>query len=81
MALSATDTFLIQAGSETSHAEKVRNAIVHPEVMEWLSSPYRKYMIWTFAKRLVGKRGKWVSRISMIRKTDSGLESVPFQLS
>lgn len=50
VALIGQDTLGIQAGPKQHHAEKVTNALIHPDVKLWLSSPYRSYIVLTWGK-------------------------------
>lgn len=81
IALTVVDTILVQAGVTSDHSGKVRHAINLPEVAQWLTSPTRKFWVMTWSKKLVGKRGRWVPRVSIIQPSPNGLEALPFQLA
>lgn len=80
IALVGPDTINIQAGVTSDHKGKVDKALAHPEVRQWVSSPHRKFHVWTWRKELVGKRGRWIPKVSAITLEYGKMISRPFTL-
>jgi hypothetical protein len=87
-ALTATEIIGVQAGASSMHAAKVKHAIAHPEVRQWLQAPTRLFWVMTWQKRPhflpSGKRAKvdrWTPRCSSINLVDGRLVEAPLMLS
>lgn len=77
----------IQAGSDSSHAEKVKKAVGLPEVKQWLSGTARFFWVMTWGQRVHlnkdGRRVKvkrWTPRVTQLRLVDGQVTAEPFTL-
>lgn len=81
-------TFGIQAGMVGSIREKERKAMALPIVRAWLSSPSRRFLVWTWGKKRAqkkngtkSKREVWVERITELCLVGGVIECRPFTLA
>jgi len=81
-------TFTIQAGVSSAHSTKIKKASELEKVRQWLSSSSRKFLIWTWGKRVAytskGKRCKklrWTPRVTELVLMDGKIIPKPFALT
>lgn len=87
LALTNTDTLGLQCGASQHHADKVKKALLHPDVRLWLASPHRGYWVITFSKKVAWKKDgtrkallQWTPRVTAIRMDGGEIRAMPFKL-
>lgn len=72
-------TLNIQCGSGPAHTKKVKEALAHPEVSQWIAK-FRLFWVWTWAKKTKGERNSYTPRVTAIVREGGNLVAKPFTL-